>query len=448
MTTKRRPLFRFTLTAFAYAIPKKNISTRLSNFLPLMVFAILAFCEPTFALLNIDTSYDGQYRGQPAYEKLLADLPFVYQESMQRIQTALGVPIPDRTRVVVVFSDHLTHNGMRLRGKRRSIEDAKGNLHYIYLDLEFLVNGHATLQEEMTHELTHAIMAESMGLAKYDALPMWVKEGTAVHAADQGLARIKALLRRGVNLAAIGTEDEAGVDNPISLEKYVENYLKVQFLLKSYGQNALSQFIKRILVSGDTRRELAASFNGLTEDIMNHYAHDFIARTLIANSRPLAARESLARGMRFFEEHEYHSARLALEESIDAGLTDSEYQKAAYLLGECFIQERNPEAAFTILQRVKPDPRSIPVDRYAFLNAYTQYAMGLVTEAYFGFKVAFEGSTSPAVKEGALYYIVRILIELENNDEAGRILGMLRTGYPQSAYLPLATAAFASRNRP
>ncbi|MFZ2958835.1 MAG: tetratricopeptide repeat protein [Candidatus Ozemobacteraceae bacterium] len=403
---------------------------------------------PAFALLNIDTSYDGMYRGQPAFDKLLADLPFVYQEAMQRIHAAIGMPIPDRTRVVVVFSDHLTHNGMRLRGKRRSIEDTKGILHYIYLDLEFLVTGHATLSEEMTHELTHALMAETMGLSKYDSLPMWVKEGTAVHAADQGLARIKALLRRGVNLAAIGTEDEATVDNPISLEKYVENYLKVQFLLKSYGQEKFSEFIKRLLVSGDTRRELAASFNGLTEDVMNVYAHDFIARTLIANSRPLAAREGLARGMRFFEEREYHSARLALEDAVDAGLTDMEFQKAAYLLGECFIQERNPEAAFTILQRVKPDSRSIPVDRYQFLNAYTQYAMGLITEAYFGFKAAFEVSTSPAVQEGALYYIVRILLELENNDEAGRILGMLRIRYPRSSYLPLATAAFASRGRP
>lgn len=403
--------------------------------------------QPASALLHIDTSYDGTYRGQPPYERILGDLPFVYQESMQKIQASLGLPIPDQIRVVVIFSDHLTHNGLRLRGKRRSIEDNQGILHYIYLDLEFLVTGHATLLEEMTHEMTHALMAELMGLSKYDQLPMWVKEGTAVHAADQGLARIKALLRRGVNLASIGNEDENATGNPIALEKYVENYLKVQFLLKSYGPEKLKDFIKRLVVSGDTKRELAASFNGLNEEVMNHYAHDFIARTLIANSRPVAARESLARGMQFFEEKEYHSARLALEEAIDAGLSEAEFQRAGYLLGECFIQERNPEAAFEILKRVRPDPNSIPVDRYAFLNAYTQYAMGLVTEAYFGFKAAFERSNSPAVQEGSLYYIIRILLELENKEEAGRIMGMMRDRFPQSAYLPLATAAFSAASR-
>ena len=399
----------------------------------LALFLLLCGSGPVAALLHIDTSYDGIYRGQPGFERILGDLPFVYQESMQKIHAALGLPIRDQIRVVVIFSDHLTHNGLRLRGKRRSVEDEKGILHYIYLDLEFLVTGHATLAEEMTHELTHALMAELMGLARYDQLPMWVKEGTAVHAADQGLARIKALLRRGVNLAAIGNEDENSSGNPISLEKYVENYLKIQFLLKQYGAEKLREFIRRLVASGDTRRELAAAFDGLNEEVMNHYAHDFIARTLIANSRPLAARESLARGMRFFEEKEYHSARLALEEAIDAGLTDAEFQKAGYLLAECFIQERNPEGAYEILKRVRPDPQSIPVDRYTFLNAYTQYAMGLVTESYFGFKAAFEGSNSPAVQEGALYYIIRILLELENAEEAGRIIGMLRDRFPQSA---------------
>ena len=69
-------------------------------------------------------------------------------------------------------------------------------VHYIHLDLDFLINAQATLLEEMTHEMTHAVMADIMGLKEYDKLPMWIKEGTAVHAADQGLARIKALTKQ------------------------------------------------------------------------------------------------------------------------------------------------------------------------------------------------------------------------------------------------------------
>ncbi|HNV72437.1 MAG TPA: hypothetical protein PKO06_22195, partial [Candidatus Ozemobacteraceae bacterium] len=132
----------------------------------LLVFTCLWLSSVTAseAVLSIDTSYDGQYRGQPAFEKILADLPYVYQEALQKINRSLGISIPDKTQIIVVFSDHLTHNGLRLRGKRRSVEGPRGILHYIYLDLEFLMTGQATLLEEMTHELTHAIMSETMGL--------------------------------------------------------------------------------------------------------------------------------------------------------------------------------------------------------------------------------------------------------------------------------------------
>ncbi|RCK80263.1 MAG: hypothetical protein OZSIB_3445 [Candidatus Ozemobacter sibiricus] len=398
------------------------------------------------AALHVDTSYAGRYRGHPEYARFLADLPFVYQEALQRINHSLGIPIIEDLQVIVVFSDHLTHNGMRLRGKRRSVIGSEGRiLHYIYLDLQFLMEGQATLIEEMTHELTHAVMAQIMGLDRYDALPMWVKEGTAVHAADQGLARIKALMRRGFDLSFLANEDESDDGNPISLEKYVANYLKVQFLLKTYGMPAFHRFIQELLKSGDVRRELRLCFNGLTEDVMTRYANDYVARTLIANAQPVHAREQLARGMRFFEEKEYLSARLALTDALYGGLTDKEFQKAAYLLAECYIQERNPQSAFSFLQRIKPDPRSIPIDRYKFLSAYTQYAMGLSSEAYLGFREAYATSRSLAVREGALYYIIRILVEVGNFEEAARVLNFLRTQFPTSTYIPLATRVYAAR---
>lgn len=411
----------------------------------LVVAALVMGAGNGEAALNIDTSYAGRYRGVPQYGKMLADLPFVYQEALQKIKRSLGIPVPEKLEVIVVFSDELTHNGLRLRGKRRSVQSAgRRILHYIYLDLEFLITGQATLIEEMTHELTHAVMADVTGLETYESMPMWIKEGTAVHAADQGLARIKALMRRGFSLAQFSNEDESDDGNPISLERYVENYLKVQFLLKTFGSESLHRFINRLLESGDVAAELNSSFNGLSEEVMTKYARDYITQTLVANARPKRAREQLVQGVKFFEEGEYLSSRLALNEALYGGLTDEEFQKAAFLMAECFIQERNPQAAFTFLQRVRPDPKRIPVDRYQFLNAYTQYAMGQTTEAYFGFRSAFEGTTNVAVKEGALYYLVRILIEVGNLEEATRVLTHLRSAFPKSAYIPLADAVYAA----
>lgn len=402
------------------------------------LFLFLAITQNAFAVLHIDTSYSGKFRNHPGYAKIMADLPFVYQEAFLKINKALGIPVREQMNVVVLFSDCLTYKGFRLRGKRQSVKTANKILvHYIHLDLDFLMNGQATLAEEMTHEMTHAIMADCMGLREYDMLPMWIKEGTAVHTADQGLARIKALTRKGFDINAIGGEDENIHGNPISLEKYVENYLKISFLVKSFGVKAFHKFIKKLMKSGDVNAELANCFNGLNEEVMNQYSSQFIKNTLIANTRPATARENMLKGVKYFDEGEYLSARLALTDSLYGGLNDNEFQKAAYLLAECYIQERNPQGALHLLKQFQPDPRNIPIDRYEFLRAYSQYATGLITSAYFGFKKTFETTNNQAVKEGSLYYIIRILVELGNYTEARNVSLMLQKQFPKSSYIKL-----------
>ena len=125
-------------------------------------------------------------------------------------------------------------------------------------------------------------------------------------------------------------------------------------------------------------------------------------------------------------------------------MSNSEFQKAAYLLAECYIQERNPQGALYLLKQFKPDPRNIPVDRYEFLRAYSQYATGLVTSSYFGFKKTFETTNNQAVKEGSLYYIIRILAELGNRAEAERVAQMLQQQFPKSSYIKLVNIMLAS----
>ncbi|HMM60902.1 MAG TPA: hypothetical protein PKC25_12320, partial [Candidatus Rifleibacterium sp.] len=83
------------------------------------------------AVLHIGTSYSGRFRSHPGFAKVLADLPFVYQESFQRIEKSLGIPAREQMYVVVMFSDHLTYKGFRLRGKRQSVRTAnRTTVHY------------------------------------------------------------------------------------------------------------------------------------------------------------------------------------------------------------------------------------------------------------------------------------------------------------------------------
>ena len=197
-----------------------------------------------------------------------------------------------------------------------------------------------------------------------------------------------------------------------------------------------------MMQSGNVAKELAACFDGLSEDVMTKYAKDYIARTLLDNARPKHASEQMQRGIKFFEKGEFLSARLALTDALYGGLNESEFDRAAYLLAECFIQERNPQSAFEILKRIRPDTDAIPHDRFRFLNAYTQYAMGLISEAYLGFYGTFEISRDKAVQEGSLYYMIRILSEMGNPGEATRVLEVLKANFPESYYIPLATRIY------
>lgn len=196
--------------------------------------------------------------------------------------------------------------------------------------------------------------------------------------------------------------------------------------------------------SGNVEKELSVCFNGLTEEVMNQYAGSFIKNTLIDNSRRVDSRENLVRGMQYFDEGEFLSARLVLSDALYGGLNDSDFQRAAFLLAECFIQERNPEGALHLLKQIRPDPKNVPVDRYEFLSAYSQYAMGLLTKSYFGFKKSFETSPNQAVREGSLYYVVRILTELGNKAEAARVIALMRSLFPESGYLPLVNQVIES----
>lgn len=408
----------------------------------MVAIALLMTTRTGLASLHIDESYNGMFKGTPQLEKILLELPLVYEEAQIRIQQTLGIAIQPRMKVVVILADRLTHNGYRLRGKRRSVVVDNGRLvHYLYFDLEFLVSGRATLIEEMAHELTHATMAEIMGLTRYEPLPMWFKEGTAVLAADQGLARIKALLARGVNLAELGAQDEGDDGNPIGLEKYVEHFMVLDYLREMYPRPAFLQFIGRVMQSGDVDAGLGLTFNGLTAATLRRQARQRMARVLLDVAQPAAAKTKLVAGMRFFEEREFLSARIALQEALSLGLASGDFQRAAYLLAESYIQERNPEAAFRILAKVKPDPAVIPVDRLKFLHGYTQYAMGYTTDAYLAFKQAFESSTNAAVREGAVYYLIRILAEVRQHQRAQELLQYLAANHPQSPYLRLADSA-------
>ncbi len=404
----------------------------------LVVAGLLFLPAAGHAMLNVDESYQGMYKGTPQFDKILLEIPLVYEEAQHKIQNALGLPPQPKMRIVVILADRLTHNGYRLRGKRRTVIGDGGRLvHYIYLDLEFLVTGRATLLEEMTHEMTHASMAEIMGLGRYEALPMWFKEGTAVMAADQGLARMKALLARGVNLAEIGTNDEGDDGNPISLEKYVEHFLTLDYLREMYERQAFLNFIGRVMECADIDRSLAQSFKGLGASTLRQQARQRMARVLLDIAQPAVAKNKLVEGMRFFEEGEYLSARIALQEALSLGLMNLDFQRAAYLLAESYIQERNPEAAFRILSKIKPDPTVIPIDRLRFLHGYTQYAMGFTTDAYLAFKDAFETSRSAAIREGAIYYLVRILTDLRQPGQAQELYRFMTTHYPRSPYLRL-----------
>ena len=57
----------------------------------------------------------------------------------------------------------------------------------------------------------------------------------------------------------------------------------------------------------------------------------------------------------------------------------------------------------------------------------------------------FETTNNQAVKEGSLYYIIRILTELGNRPEAERVAQMLQQQFPKSSYIKLVNIMLAQQ---
>ncbi|TWT44638.1 hypothetical protein RAS1_10530 [Phycisphaerae bacterium RAS1] len=224
--------------------------------------------------------YAGKYARDPRFKKSFADLDKLADTAFETACARLGVAGVSRGDIRVVVADALDPMAETLGRytdepfQTRSIEGGKAQ---IVIHPEFILNGVGRLSEELTHEMTHAVMRLALG-EKYAAVPRWLREGLALHAAGQVEQRVQSLMRLSDVIESpqsliIGLEQGSG------LQRYAEYGLAIEFLVKQHGAEVLATIVAK-LKAGEAGSGAVAAAAAMTwkdfEGAARQYALDRI----------------------------------------------------------------------------------------------------------------------------------------------------------------------------
>lgn len=173
------------------------------------------------------------FRTRSWFETLAQDAEQARLQAVERINRVLDARYVDDGTIELRFLDLGEEGAARHpAGTRawRSTEIRDGQeVQVIEFYLEFVENGQMRLAEDITHEMTHAVMRECMDRGSYTDIPEWLREGLGVHVAGQTerIARYVLSKQRGEDPFAFL---DGLVDREKSYDHYVEYGLAVGYL--------------------------------------------------------------------------------------------------------------------------------------------------------------------------------------------------------------------------
>ncbi len=175
-----------------------------------------------FAQQAVRIDADSVFHDRDWFPTLAQDVEQARIVAVERINRALDARYEDKGTIEYHFRD-LTEEGARERPAgthafRTTRKRGEQEVQLVEFYLEYIENRQMRLADEVLHEMTHAVMREQMDRDSYVAIPEWVREGLAVHAAAQTehLARYVLARQRGEDPLAFldGLEDkEEAYDN-------------------------------------------------------------------------------------------------------------------------------------------------------------------------------------------------------------------------------------------
>ncbi len=183
--------------------------------------------------------YHGRFSELPAYLALADELPQLLVSATGTAATALGLAAdPSRFRLRLIDDA----SGVTSKGDfvARTLVGSHGPT-VIELRLEPLLARRIDLEQTLTHEATHAVLASALG-SGYANIPEWLREGIAVDAAGETELNLSRAISRTRLRPVEGIAD--GLSRTAHLTSdYGESGLAIETLRSLAGDDAVPRLV-------------------------------------------------------------------------------------------------------------------------------------------------------------------------------------------------------------
>jgi tetratricopeptide (TPR) repeat protein len=241
----------------------------------------------TRAAADAADAYDGKFASEPRFVETFRALPETEKRALARIRERLGIAPDPKQPIEITLADALEAQPPKwTRWTTSSFQVSEDDdAVRMRIHVEFIVNGRHDLQEEMTHEMTHAVQRSRMSREAYASIPKWLREGIAMWVADQTEERVRRLFTSARAwddpvrlLPGLETGDH-------DLERYAEDALAFEFLLQRGGGAKAARRLVRLLEDGKGSHDAVAEVSGLAWPVFRILAQAH-ALERVAQMRP------------------------------------------------------------------------------------------------------------------------------------------------------------------
>ena len=263
---------------------------------------------PSSVLVHL-AAYDGRYDGAVRFEDTFRKLDVLVQQSFARACTGLGLDVAKaraalRARIHVHVRDADCRRFGADRARCRTVTRCGVEHQEIDLYAEYFLSGDSDLETVLDHEMVHAVMRARMGRARYEKLPVWIREGLAVHLAGEGAAHLRRTLLAEEDVEALMT---GLMSRRRQLVMYPYAWLAIDALEQDAGPEGLQRFVRRLLQGGDHRRAVREVTGTTWTRFLQQVRHH--ARTRI--QAEAAGIEAFQRARAEYDARRFEAARAA-----------------------------------------------------------------------------------------------------------------------------------------
>ncbi|MDA1194196.1 MAG: hypothetical protein O2894_03350 [Planctomycetota bacterium] len=327
-------MLRFREVAWLRARPRV-LSLALAALTALLMGALLASgasASPTLVVRTHTESYDGRYRDHPAFEDAFGDLETQVGRALTKIHERLGLKPKASGRIHVHVRDadprRFGHDRARCTTRRVEGQD------YQHVDLyaEYFVSGDADVETVLTHELVHAVMRDRMSRSAYERLPPWLREGLAVHVADEGERHLHRTLLACERVESLLTGLSSGARSVLT---YPYAGLAIDCLVARAGPDALPR-LAAALVAGTAPTRAVEDVAGVSFAAFRTEVDAFARERIEAAAAGL---DEIQRARRLFRLRKHALARTACDAFL-ACYPDSAFAPTArYVNARCWYRD-------------------------------------------------------------------------------------------------------------